>query len=72
MDVVDMKEINANEFNLVIDKGTLDSILCGENSIPIGFKMLKEIYRILSNRGIFVCVSYAEKSRRDFIFVKLL
>ena len=70
MDVVDMKEINANEFNLVIDKGTLDSILCGENSIPIGVKMLKEIYSILANRGIFVCVSYAEKSRRDSIFVK--
>ena len=33
MDVLDMKEFQTGSFNTVIDKGTLDSVLCGDNSV---------------------------------------
>jgi EEF1A lysine methyltransferase 4 len=72
MDSTDMKDFQDNEFNLIIDKGTLDSILCGEFSIPNGEKMLKEAYRLLGNKGIFVCVSYGERARREHIFVNYI
>ena len=71
MDATDMKEFNDKEFSLVVDKGTLDSILCGENSVAIGEKMLREVYRLLANKGIYVCVSYGDRARRDSLFVKI-
>lgn len=72
MDATEMKEFQDNEFNYIIEKGTLDSILCAEFSIPIVEKILKEVYRLLTNKGIFVCVSYGEKARREHIFVYII
>ena len=69
MDATDMKEFNDKEFSLVVDKGTLDSILCGENSFVIAEKMLREIYRLLASKGIYVCVSYGDRTRRESLFV---
>jgi hypothetical protein len=70
MDATDMKDFQDSEFSFIIDKGTVDSILCGEFSNSIAEKMLKETYRLLTNKGIFVCVSYGERSRREHIFVR--
>jgi hypothetical protein len=70
MDVLDMREFSNSEFNIIIDKGTLDSILCGENSVLIGDKMMKEIYRILANSGVFICITYGDEEHRKTFFVK--
>ncbi|GKC94804.1 methyltransferase-like protein 13 [Tanacetum coccineum] len=43
MDVRDMKAFEAGSFDAVIDKGTLDSLLCGHNSKLNAAKMLDEI-----------------------------
>ena len=32
MDVMDMGTFGDDKFNAIMDKGTLDSVLCGENS----------------------------------------
>ena len=69
MDATEMKEFNDKEFSLVVDKGTLDSILCGENSMVIAEKMLREVYRLLASKGLYVCVSYGDKTRRESLFV---
>lgn len=71
MDVLDMKFKNG-EFDIVLDKGTLDSVLCGDNSAPNVEKMLSEVYRVLSPNGIYVCVTYGVEEQRKDYFVKLV
>lgn len=69
LDALDMKELPSGEFNIVIDKGTLDSILCGENSVPNGDKIIREVYRVLANNGIFICITYGDEEHRKTFFV---
>lgn len=64
-----MKEFSDGEFNIVIDKGTLDSILCGENANPLADKMINEIYRVLDKNGVFICISYSNEDSRKVYFV---
>ena len=45
-------------FDAVVDKGTLDSILCGDGSGPNADQMLNEIYKVLSPTGVYICISY--------------
>ena len=45
-------------FDAVIDKGTFDSILCGDGSGPNAAQMLAEIHRVLAPNGVYICVSY--------------
>jgi hypothetical protein len=72
MDVLDMKDIPNEEFNVAIDKGTLDSILCGENAVPIGDKYIREVFRILSNNGVFICITYGDEEHRKTFFVQII
>ena len=70
MDVLDMKFKNG-EFDIVLDKGTLDSVLCGDNSAPNVDKMLNEVYRVLSPNGIYICVTYGVEEQRKDYFVRI-
>jgi len=70
MNVLDMSQFASDEFNVIIDKGTLDSIICGENSISLVDKMMKEIYRVLSENGVFYCISYNDEDHRKTFFVR--
>lgn len=45
-------------FDVVFDKGTLDSILCSENASDSATQTLQEIQRVLSPRGVFFCISH--------------
>ncbi|GER31461.1 S-adenosyl-L-methionine-dependentmethyltransferases superfamily protein [Striga asiatica] len=49
MDVRDMSAFGTRSFAAVIDKGTLDSLLCGQNSQHNSSKMLEEVWRYISN-----------------------
>ena len=42
-DCTEMPEFADNSFDVVIDKSTIDAILCGESSFVNTAKMLKEI-----------------------------
>ena len=58
-DIRNMKEhFEDATFDVVIDKGTLDSILCGDSSGPNSIKALHEIYRVLKPNGVYICVTY--------------
>mmetsp|Transcript_53860 Transcript_53860/g.128278 ORF Transcript_53860/g.128278 Transcript_53860/m.128278 type:complete len:208 (+) Transcript_53860:88-711(+) len=51
-------------FNVVVDKATLDSILCGEGSTHNAQKMLSEISRVLQPNGIYIAISHGQPSYR--------
>jgi ubiquinone/menaquinone biosynthesis C-methylase UbiE len=68
MDVLDMKDFQTGEFNVVIDKGTLDSVLCGDNAVGNAEKMIMEIYRVLSPGGKYIVISYGDSEHRKKYF----
>jgi ubiquinone/menaquinone biosynthesis C-methylase UbiE len=55
-------------FDAVVDKGTLDSMLCGDGSGPNAEQMLKEIDRVLSPSGVYVCITYGVPEQRESYF----
>ncbi|EGR34600.1 protein kinase domain protein [Ichthyophthirius multifiliis] len=69
MDVKQM-EFQQNSFDFVIDKGTLDCILCGESSTINSSKVLSEIYRVLNNKGVYFLISYGLPENRKNILQK--
>lgn len=54
-----------NCFNLIIDKGLFDSLLCSElDNILSAKQYLREMYRILKPGGYFVMVSHGSPDTR--------
>lgn len=51
-------------FDTVLDKGTLDSILCGEGSTANVKKMCEEVSRCLKPAGVYFIVSYGVPDNR--------
>jgi ubiquinone/menaquinone biosynthesis C-methylase UbiE len=64
MDVMDMKSFSSNDFMVVLDKGTLDSVLCSDNAVPCTAKMMSEIYRVLAPGGKYVAISFGDPEHR--------
>lgn len=57
-------DFQTNTFDLIIDKGTLDSILCGENGVENSNRMTDEIYRVLKPNGKLVEITYGSPETR--------
>ena len=70
INLLDMSEFQSGEFNVVIDKGTLDSVLCAENALPDVYKMMREIYRVLTPTGVYICITYGNEEIRKTLFVR--
>ena len=68
MDVRQMSKFQQGAFDAVIDKGTFDSILCGDGSGPNAAQMLSEIHRVLAPNGVYICISYGVLSQRQKYF----
>eukprot|EP01089_Gocevia_fonbrunei_P008224 TRINITY_DN198_c0_g2_i4.p1 TRINITY_DN198_c0_g2~~TRINITY_DN198_c0_g2_i4.p1 ORF type:complete len:111 (-),score=21.48 TRINITY_DN198_c0_g2_i4:25-357(-) len=64
MDVTDLSELESGTFGGVVDKGTLDAILCGEGSSVQSEKMLGEIARLVKPGGCFLCITYGQPTNR--------
>ncbi|KAJ3676024.1 hypothetical protein LUZ60_003450 [Juncus effusus] len=64
MDVRDMKQFENRSFDAVIDKGTLDSIMCGHDSQENAKKMLEEVFRVLKEKGVYIMITYGDPSYR--------
>ncbi|XP_042055148.1 EEF1A lysine methyltransferase 4-like [Salvia splendens] len=58
MDVRDMSAFDTRSFAAVIDKGTLDSLLCGYSSRQNAAKMLEEVWRVLEDKGVYILITY--------------
>ena len=63
MDVCDLKYEN-NIFDLIIDKSTMDTLLCGDDYCINIAKMIKEIQRVLKVGGYYMIISYEEPDYR--------
>merc|ERR1712070_291943 len=64
MDVCDMKQFKDESFDFVIDKGTLDTLLCSCSSEAAALKANTHIHRVLTAGGTYVNLSYGEPSER--------
>jgi len=63
--VCKMSEFPDNSFQYAIDKGTLDSILCGANSTTNVYQYLQEIKRLLKPGGTCLILSYGGAAKRE-------
>ena len=65
---MDAKEMTFKneEFDVIIDKGTLDSVICTENDDV--YEYLQEIYRVQKKGGTYFCISHSEPESRQFLF----
>mmetsp|Transcript_12368 Transcript_12368/g.24539 ORF Transcript_12368/g.24539 Transcript_12368/m.24539 type:complete len:209 (+) Transcript_12368:39-665(+) len=57
-------EFPDESFDAVVDKGTLDSILCGEGSTANVAKMCQEVSRVLKPSGVYMVISYGVPDNR--------
>lgn len=63
-----MHNYHDETFDCIIDKGLLDSVLCGAYSKQNSKKMLREISRVLKKKGYYICVSYGDPDIRSHYF----
>ncbi|GLJ40376.1 hypothetical protein SUGI_0830870 [Cryptomeria japonica] len=60
IDVRDMSCFSNEYFNSVIDKGTLDSLMCGANAPISAARMLEEVSRVLKPGGVYMLITYGD------------
>eukprot|EP01018_Ginkgo_biloba_P009471 Gb_36281 [translate_table: standard] len=58
MDVRDMSSFESSSFDAVLDKGMLDSLMCGSNAQQSAGKMLEEVRRVLKPGGVYILITY--------------
>lgn len=64
MDVRDMSFFPDDSFHSVIDKGTLDSLMCGNNAPISAAQMLGEVSRLLKPGGVYLLITYGDPTVR--------
>ncbi|KAL3627152.1 hypothetical protein CASFOL_028515 [Castilleja foliolosa] len=64
MDVRDMSFFPDDSFDSVIDKGTLDSLMCGTDAPFSASQMLGEVSRLLKPGGVYMLITYGDPTVR--------
>ncbi|XP_028797220.1 EEF1A lysine methyltransferase 4-like [Neltuma alba] len=64
MDVRDMSFFPDDSFDGVIDKGTLDSLMCGTDAPISAAQMLAEVCRLLKPGGTYLLITYGDPTVR--------
>ncbi|XP_073049473.1 uncharacterized protein [Primulina eburnea] len=64
MDVRDMSFFPDESFESVIDKGTLDSLMCGTGASISATQMLGEVSRLLKPGGVYMLITYGDPTVR--------
>jgi ubiquinone/menaquinone biosynthesis C-methylase UbiE len=60
MDVRDMKAFKDGQFDTVLDKGMLDSLMCGASATYSASSMLQEVRRVLKPGGVYLLITYGD------------
>jgi len=65
-EVQDVRQMTYTDgyFDVIVDKGTLDAILCGSDSATNANGMLSECQRVLKKGGYFFVITYGQPSSR--------
>ena len=63
MDVRSMR-FAPNTFDLILDKSTIDALLCGESAFMNTAIMMRECQRVLKTDGSYMGVSYGTPENR--------
>lgn len=63
MDCTNLK-YGEETFDFLIDKGTLDALLCGEKAFTRTAQCLKECQRVLKTGGVYMIVTYGKPASR--------
>lgn len=58
MDVQELK-FEDKDFDIVLDKGTLDAVLCNNNSEQKVAKIIQECHRVLRDDGKYIVMTYS-------------
>lgn len=63
---MDVRELQYDDesFDLIIDKSTMDALLCGDQSFLNVAIMTKEVQRVLKTGGIYMIISYGPPENR--------
>lgn len=64
MDIRDMGFFGDESFVCVLDKGTLDAMMCADDAPHGAFKMLAEVARLLMPHGIYLLITYGAPKER--------
>ncbi|CAL5094756.1 unnamed protein product [Urochloa decumbens] len=64
MDVRDMSFFGDESFDCVLDKGTLDAMMCADDAPDGASKMLAEVARLLRPHGIYLLITYGAPKER--------
>ncbi|KAL0714916.1 hypothetical protein Bca4012_021895 [Brassica carinata] len=64
MDVRDMSYFEDESFGTVIDKGTLDSLMCGNDAPLSASRMLGEVSRLIKPGGTYFLITYGDPKVR--------
>jgi ubiquinone/menaquinone biosynthesis C-methylase UbiE len=63
MDVLKL-DFPDNTFDIVIDKGTIDSLLCGSNSFHNVYMMNKQVSRVMKKGARLISITYGQPDTR--------
>ena len=64
MNALDMRDFQDGMFNVVIDKGTLDSVMCSDDFVSNGRQLISEVHRVLQPGGKYICITYSDPEHR--------
>ena len=71
-EVMDVRELKYQDefFDLVVDKSTIDALLCGNFAYLNVAIMLKECQRVLKTGGYYMAISYGVPENREFHLIR--
>ena len=72
LDVANLGAFGDESFDLILDKGCLDAVMCGTSSVDSVSNACEEISRVLVDGGYFVSITYGEPKMRNPYYRKAL
>jgi ubiquinone/menaquinone biosynthesis C-methylase UbiE len=69
-DIMDCRDLKYNDefFDLIIDKSTIDALLCVDKAYLNVAIMMNECQRVLKTGGYYVAISYGMPENREIHF----
>jgi ubiquinone/menaquinone biosynthesis C-methylase UbiE len=67
-DVTSMSDVDDASFDVILDKATFDSVICGDGGAERAERMLAEVCRVLRPAGVFMLLSNAPPDERTPLF----